>query len=334
MLSVGQLSFGSSGQLDPISRTGLNDLVTLSLDHLPALAPGTHDTAWLLPDAQHSGMQPLLLGTLLVARGEAHLSYVEPDHRNLLLIYSGVCITEAPDAATLRVPSPDGSACRDLGTIPAIAATTDEQHYSLLDHLCHLLASDPSIEPLGLSGGLGVWLARNIGKLFEWSSAARDGWAGGASTELIHRHMIRILDYLDGATYVWHDVPTGSPWLVDAQAGHVGLLSFATDQTPPGYLAHVGLHVQGHTAMQATLAAHIQQALDQMQPLLQQMREEARSLVTMSDAQLQQPAALTLLNDLSTSASTAYAGQGEIHGVVWIGQQLALLAVIPITIHA
>ena len=91
-------------------------------------------------------------------------------------------------------------------------------------------------------------MTRNAGKVEEWSSAAQGGWGSQMSdgdADLIHSNLIRILDYLDGQTYVGQDVPAGSPWLVDPQAGKFGLLSYTQGQEPPGYLQHVDTHLTG-----------------------------------------------------------------------------------------
>src|SRR2546423_10192989 len=54
---VGRVLFTSSGQLNPTSSEGLNDVVHLDLGALTAPAPGKSDYAWLLPDASHNEQQ-------------------------------------------------------------------------------------------------------------------------------------------------------------------------------------------------------------------------------------------------------------------------------------
>ena len=44
----------------------------------------------------------------------------------------------------------------------------------------------------------------------------------------MRRQVDRVLDYLDGAAFVWHDVPPDTPWLVDPKAGRIGLLDVRT----------------------------------------------------------------------------------------------------------
>src|SRR5690242_3252008 len=68
-MDVGMMSFGSSGQLDPTSSTGLNDIVQLSLSDVIPPAPGHRYDGWLLGDAQN-GSAPILLGQLAIVGGK------------------------------------------------------------------------------------------------------------------------------------------------------------------------------------------------------------------------------------------------------------------------
>jgi hypothetical protein len=339
-LIVGSLTFRNSGQLDTLSRTGLNDIVTLDLHGLLAPPAGESYEAWLLPDRAAHGATPLWLGTLQVTKGKARLVYRAPTHRDLLASYSGVCVL-ARSTGDLRVPDAAAlSAGRYGGRFADVPRPGDEQRYSLLDHLRHLVARDPDLVEIGLDGGLAVWLVRNGGKVWEWASAARDEWGTGA-TDLLHRQIIRILEYLDGAAFAARDLPTGTPWLVDQQAGHLGLLPVEPDQAPPAYLTHIATHLEGlkgspgHTQAQVRLASQVEAALAQVERALSQVHQDARRLVRMTDAQLKAPQALALLDDLALHASLAYVGQfrppeGNVDGIVWIGSVLQQLAVLPI----
>ncbi len=298
--TVGQITFTSSGQLDPTSSKGLNDMVTVSLHTLSTPAPGNSFFVWLLPDPTDDTTLPRLLGKLAAAGGKAQFTYTDPNH--------------------------------------------DEKQYSLLNHIRHLLAKDPTLQDIGLAGGLDTWLDRNSEKILEWSSAARDSWAGGQQTDLIHRHMIRVLDYLDGGAYVSisGDLPADTPLLVDPQAGRIGLLEVMPTQVLPGYLTHVDIHLQGvmnapgHTPAQRQLAIRIDPILKQVTTLMQKIHQDAITLVKMDETQLQSQDALTLLNDMVTNATSAYMGQvdpatgGNINGVTWIQNELQGLATIPI----
>jgi hypothetical protein len=349
--TVGTLTFSSSGQLDPLGTTGLNDILTLSVHDLPSPASREVETAWLVPDPPGTSappstagpVKPLLLGTLHAEHGDASLTYTDAAHRDLLASYSGVGIGIQEMTTPLASPS-ETTHWLEEGWIPHIPTPGDEQGYSLLSHLRHLLAADPDVQSIGLSGGLGLWLLRNSEKLVEYAAAARDSWAGTATstgtTEQIHRQIVRILQYLDGQSFVVQDVPADTPWLIDTQAGHFGLLERIPGQNPPAYLTHIGIHLigvmqaPGHSSEQQQLAITIMRALTTVQGLFEQMRQEARQVVGMTDAQLRQQQVLALLDELATQATTALDGQfasslgGNIDGVAWIDAQLQRLAVI------
>jgi len=343
--TVGQIAFTSSGQLDPTSSKGLNDMVTVSLHTLSTPAPGKSLFAWLLPDPTDDTTLPRLLGKLAITSGKVQLTYIDPNHDDLLASYSGLRVTEQPNNAVLTTPPLDPKTWRYVGSIPTIPTPGDEKQYSLLAHIRHVLAKDPTLQDIGLAGGLDTWLDRNSEKILEWSSAARDSWAGGQQTDLIHRHMIRVLDYLDGGAYVSvsGDLPADTPLLVDPQAGRIGLLEVMPTQVLPGYLTHVDIHLQGvmnapgHTPAQRQLAIRIDPILKQVTTLMQKIHQDAVTLVKMDETQLQSQDALTLLNDMVTNATSAYVVQfdpatgGNINGVTWIHNELQGLATIPVT---
>ncbi len=343
--SVGQVAFTSSGQLDPTSTLGLDDTVTLRLHSLSMPPSGKDDVAWLLPDKSDRKTKPLLLGKLAIMGGTAQLTYVQPAHENLLARYSRFLVTEQNGNVQPTMPSPDTDSWRAIGSIPDIPTPGDEMHYSLLSHIRHLLAEEPMLQQIGLAGGMDIWLYRNTEKILEWSSAARDSWAGGQQTDLIHRHMIRVLDYLDGATAVYSsgDVPADSPLLVDPRAGKIGLLEVSPTQGMPAYIPHVDLHLQavanapGHTREQEQLALKIHRALILVSESLQTIRQDAVKLVNMDEMQLSSNEALALLDEMVTNATTAYVGQfdpktgGNINGVVWVHNELQGLATLPVT---
>jgi hypothetical protein len=252
-------------------------------------------------------------------------------------------ITEQVDNANPTTPSLDSKTWRDLGAIPAIPTPGDEKGYSLLSHLRHLLAKDPTLDQLGLQGGLDIWLYRNIGKVLEWSNAARDDWGNAG---LIQPLTDRIIEYLDGQIYAIQDLPAGTPWLVDPHAGRPGIIDFDNaqdEQGPPSYLSHVKLHLAGlinapgHTAAQEQQTTRIDNALSQIESLLRKVRSDAVQLAKMDATQLNQPNALDLLNDMQINANNAYVGQtnpttGAVQaGEVWVHQQFQSLATISVT---
>jgi hypothetical protein len=337
-VAQGTLSFHSSEQFNPPLTQGYNDIVQLTLSHVPAPPARMRYYAWLMPD-DDSGM-PLLLGTL----EGGSLIYTSPTHANLLATYSGVRVTVQPADSVPETPSPDPAQWRWEGWIPNIPTPGDENQYSLLSHLRHLLAKDPTLQANQLPGGLDLWLTQNVQKVAEWASAAQGDWHGTQTSDgdidQLHRQMLRILDYLDGSFYVWHDVPAGSPWLVDPQAGKIGLLDSVPDQEPPAYLEHVDIHLMGlasapgHTVEQRQLATLIDKVITRMRTDLQQVRQDAANIAKMTPQQVRQPGSEAILDDLARLATEVESGwfdpqTGEnIGGTLWINARLQQLAVV------
>lgn len=336
---TGHLYFQSSGQINEMGTTGINDVVELTLSNLPAHKPGKSYYAWLRSDANRSDGPVIMLGQLQVSQGKAALTYRDAQHTDLLTIMSQFLVTEEDATIQPAVPSPDSANWRYSGIIPQTPNPADTQdHFSYLDHLRHLLAADPTLEKLGLHGGLSFWLDKNTKKVGEWASAAQDE----QDPNLIHRHMLRILDYLDGVDNVAGDVPAGSPILVDQTQGKVGLLQIHAGQNPEGYLQHIGFHLNslvsspGADQSQQVLAQQLVIAMNNVNTWLGKARQDAQQLVVLSNEQLTQPPAKALLNDLATQVNIAYVGTtdpttGNVqHGVSWIRTTMQNMAVINI----
>jgi hypothetical protein len=341
---LGTLVFTSSDQFNPRTTEGYNDIITLSLRSIPTPPADMFYYAWLMPDQSDDATVPLLLGTL--HGGPVNLTYISPKHTNLLAFYSGVRITVQPSGSTPETPSQDPTSWRWEGFIPNIPTPGDEDHYSLLNHLRHLLAKDPTLQANQLPGGLALWLTRNISKIEEWASAAQGDWNGPQTSDdaadQIHRHMLRILEYLDGMFYYTRDVPVGSPWLVDPLAGKIGLLDSVQSQNPPAFLTHVDIHLTGlesspgHTAQQKLLAIFIDNVITRMKRDLKRVHDDAASLVKMNRQQLKQLGNQATLDDMATLTTEVKSGwfdpsTGEnIGGVLWIMARLQQLTTIPI----
>lgn len=339
---LGRLLFLSSGQLDPTSKSGINDTVQLDLHGLPLPAAGNSYYAWLLADSPaEEEIAPVLLGKFNI--GTAHLVFRDGQHHNLLARYSRFLLTLQPSSPLPLVPAPNTAMWRATGAIPNIPAPLDAHHYSLLSHLRHLLASDPTIAAIGLAGGLDIWLYRNASKVLEWATSARDDWAGGqAAVALLRRQVIRILDQLDGAVAIVQDVPAETPFLVDQRTGRIGLLDLSPTQIPPGYVSHVALHLTGLMKApgalpdQQQLAESILAALSRAGARLERVREDARQLLQGDDATLLSQRSLGLLDEMQSEASQAFAGTVDpatgipAGGIAWLHGQLQRLAVLSI----
>lgn len=338
---VGTLTFTNSEQYDPHTTVGYNDIITLSLHSLTTPRTGMAYFAWLLPD-QGDNTAPLLLGRLPMKAGNATLLYTSPTYWNLLAPYSGVRITEQPANDNPTTPSPDPKAWRWEGSLPNTPNPGNVDQYSLLEHLRHLLAKDPFLQDNGIDGGLVIWMTRNVGKVEEWSSAAQGSWGDG-DADLIRRQMLRILDYLDGHTYVGLDVPVGSPWLVDPLGGKLGLLSYTQGQQTPGYLQHVDIHLTGlvyspgHTDEQKQVAIQAHDVIVRMIRDLTQVREDAIQLVHRNNDQLLDAVTLTLLNEMVTLTREVNSGwfdsttHENVGGAIWLQVRLQQLATISLT---
>ena len=342
---VGHLYFLSSEQTKVNGNQGIADEVRIDLQSPQSPSDGKSYYAWLLPDEVNSENPEFLLGKVVISAGTGNVSYSDPQHRNLLAVTSRLLITEQ-DAAVLPLsPSTKMSDWRYLAKIPQIVPPGGK--YSLLDHLRHLLATDPTLEEHGLPGGIAIWLYHNTQAVYGWSIAARDDLqtGGSANVSLMSQDVIRILDYLDGIAYVQKDLPaaTPNPVLVDARMGTFGLLQFDPQQQLSGYLQHMSIHLNGLTSSPGANnllrehAAQILVASNTVNGWLEQIRQDARQLVAMKDEQLKQQQALTLLNDIVSNTNFALNGKSDPvtgnmqKGVEWIYKAIQSLATMDIT---
>ncbi len=341
---LGQLNFLSSEQVSETSNVGLNDEVELNVHGIQPPAPGNSFYAWLLGDQNSGDSIMILLGKLTIVGGNAHLFYTgDAQHTNLLDITSRFLVTEESATITPVSPSPDYTTWRYYGEIPQTPDPQDPDHFSYLDHLRHLLSSDPLLNSLELPGGLCNWFFRNTDKLLEWTVSARDRLDEVRDTGFAVRQTLRVLAYLDGLSFVAQDIPPGLSLPDTPHIASVGLITTKGDnQTPPSYIAHILRHLNGLiNAPGSTLAtrqevAQIIDAMSNVQQWLQKLRADARQFVFMTNAQLMQPAALALLNDMVQQANNAYSGQidpvsGVMHqGVIWIHAQAQALAALDV----
>nr|HET6902902.1 protein kinase [Ktedonobacteraceae bacterium] len=312
--AVGNVNFLSSGKYDVNSNAGINDELQIDLHNLSNPASGNAFYAWLLSDNTMTEASSLFLGKLPVSNGTVHFHYMgDAQHSNLLASYSRFLITSEAASPTPIAPSVDRHAWQYYAEIPQTPSKVD--NFSLLDHLRHLLAKDPDLEPLHLPGGLDIWLYRNTQGVMQRAVKAQECWHSH-DTGCIQRAVIRVLDYLDGKNYVQMDVPQGTPLLIDAKTVSVALLEFdQQNQNPPGYLYHINKHLQGivqapgATAAQQKLAGQIDNGLNIMSNTLNQIHNDAKQLINMPQNQLLSNASLTLLNDMATQADYAFNGQ-------------------------
>jgi hypothetical protein len=342
---VGHIYFLSSGQVTGDSDQGIDDEVQIDLHDLAQPAPGKSYYAWLLSDQNSSDTQSIFLGNLPVSQGTAHVLYTgDTVHTNLLAITSRFLITEEDASPPPVSPSPDYSTWGYFGEFPQTPAPNDPNHYSFLDHLRALLASDPTMNDLELPGGLNSWFYTNTSTLIESTVSARDTWEGSKNLNLVRSQAINILSYLDGLSFLQQDMPPDTPTPTLSRLATVGLLDMNNpDQGPSSYLSSIIYHLTGlidAPGSPPTLrksAASILTALSNVRAWLEQLHEDARQIAGMTNDQLSQSGSLALLNNMVEEANYAYAGQADPttgaikEGVIWIHDSLQALASLEVT---
>jgi hypothetical protein len=279
----------------------------------------------------------------------------DPQHINLLASVSRFLITEDNAHSPTGNPLIDASTWRYYAEIPQRPSPTDQLHFSMLDHLRHLLVASPELKLRGLHGGLAFWLARNTSIVAQLAASARDAWQNKDTVD-VRDQAIRILDYLDGSTIAHTDVPHGTPLLANAHDVQVALLGPVPQnpdpagyvyrgETAPGYVYLIGEHMNGAiqspqtTPAQRQLAIRINAGLDDLRRLLGQVYQDAKQFVGMTNAQLLQTSSLSILNDMATKAQYAYAGQlnpstGQAEGgALWINGNLQRLATFDVRLY-
>lgn len=355
---VGHAFFVSSGQLNEhLSTQGINDEVQIDLSGIADPAAGKSLYAWLLPDKSKEEALPIFLGKLPVKNGSVHYLYVGgKSHINLLNVASRFLITEEDASVTPTIPTPDVQAWRYYAELAQSASPGDQLHFSMLDHLRHLLVESPELQARNLHGGLVIWLVQNTQKVFDSAGNARDAWqANNFATS--RAQIVTLMDYLDGNTLARSELPSSAPPLVNQNNAGIALLGLDpknadppgyayNNEVSPGYVYLIGIHLSGMllspdvTQDQRDLAFRVNTALKDVDQALVQVRSDALKLLQLSNAQFSQPTTLTTLNDMVTLSQSAYVGQlnqasGQAQGgVVWIYgnmQRLADFAVKPYT---
>jgi hypothetical protein len=327
---------------NPESNQGITDEVQVKLNDVSPPPNGMSYYAWLVNDKTQQ-WNPLYLGVLNVNNGTAVLSYADAQFTNLLANNNRFLVTEESAAAPPVSPSLNSSAWVYYAEFSQVPDPNNPKHYSLYDHIRHLLSADPNVAETGLSGGLDIWLYRNTQKILEWAGSARDAQQSG-NTVFIRRQLIRMMDYIDGTSYTQlaQDLPGLSPnqlVLADPKISKIGILTFdPAKQTLPGYLYHIGTKHLREIALlaqaspeQKALATQINQEIDVVNTWFQTMRTEVLQLYHMSDAQLKGSDGRSLLDSVATLANTAFVGeinsQGQVTpGVVQIHYDIQKLA--------
>ncbi len=350
---VGSVRFLSSGRLYLNNNHGINDEVQINLQNIPNPPTGKAYYAWLLGDANQEFTAPLMLGTGPLPMKDGSVDYLyqgDAQQTNLLTNYSRFLITTEDAQNAPTTPSFDYSAWRFEASIPTTpdAIPNTKYHFSMLDHLRHLLSDEQTIVALGLRGGLSIWLVRNTEEIFKWAVGSEDRWASQGVAS-IRQNLLNILYYLDGTACIAPDlqkIPAGS--VSTPENGTIGSIArqalISTCGRSFDLVTHVSAHMSGVAAAPgATKATQdaantIAHALSNVKGWLGQLRQDAVKLVDMTDTQLTQLPALSLLGDLATQARYAYSGRidplsGQYQGgVSWVYSSIQRLAVFNVTV--
>lgn len=358
---VGHVYFLSSGKLYVNNNQGIYDEVLIDLHHIATPNPGKSYYAWLLSDTNRSDVTWIPLGPLSVTQGKVHVLYPgQPTHTNLLIDYSRLLITQEDASAPSINPVLNPATWRYYGEIYQLPSPKDLNHFSLLDHLRHLLVQAPELAVLGFPGGLSIWLLRNIEELLRWSVEAKDRFL---NTSAVRGLLVDILYYLDGecTPAELQGAPAGTPTgLQNATIAHIArfalinpclqeqqeqvdVLKQVFRNTPHDFVDHLLFHLNGVVQSPGTLqdlnalTVQVSTAVSNVKNNLAQMRQDALQLVHMTNQQLAQPSALALVSDMALQARYAYAGQTDPitgnaqQGAIWVYNTVQRLATFEVT---
>jgi serine/threonine protein kinase len=358
---VGHVYFLSSGQLYVNNNQGIYDEVLIDLHNLATPSPGKSYDAWLLGDSNQSDVPWISLGKLSVTQGKVHFLYPgDQAHTNLLIDFSRILITQEDANAPSINPFFDARTWRYYGEIYQLPSPKDPNHFSMLDHLRHLLVQAPELKVLGLPGGLSIWLLRNVEEVLRWSVEAKDRFA---NTAAVRGLLTNILYYLDGecAPADLQGAPAGTPLTpgnatlaqiarfslinpcLQEQQEQADILKQVFRATPHDYVDHTLFHLTGvvqspgATSDLTALATQLNRAVSDLKKALERVRQDAQQLVRMSNGQLHQSAAFALVGDMALQARYAYAGQidpitgNSQEGAIWVYNNVQRLANFDVT---
>lgn len=343
---VGHIFFENSGQFQGYSSEGIADELQVSLTGISQPATGKSYYGWLIPDKSNPEFPSVSLGNLPVQNGSVNMLYQGNTlHSNLLQFAGGFIVTEGPTSSPPAFPPLDEHTWLYTAEFSQTPNPNDTvHHYTLLDHLRHLLAEDPTLASVGLHGGLGIWFYRETQEVYEWAISARDDQKPSA-LGLMRNLLISILDDLDGATIAKMELPEVS-LRIDPQIAHIALLKDSPTETGPlSYLTHIDDHLHGVMASpgvtpeQQRLATQIDTNLQSVRKWLVQVHAETLQLIAMTNEQLLQSTSLDLLNDIVTKAQYAFIGQTDPAtnttqgGATQIQYNLLQLATLPVAIQ-
>jgi eukaryotic-like serine/threonine-protein kinase len=304
--SIGTITFLSSGQLDAQNIPFTNDELQIHLYHIPASGQRYYAWAQNYPGATET----LFLGALQDQHGNAVLSYTDSLHHNLLAQMSSFLITEQALSSISTHPPLEKMRWQYSAILPQTPSARD--HLSYLDHLRHLLVSDPVLEHLPMHHGINFWLLNNTQELYTNLLSIQ----ATSTPQEIRQILVDLLYYLDGPCA--HKELSGTDGnnmhesAVTTQNTSMSLLDCIQGTEMRGYLTGAThnlnrmVHASGVSTQQAQRATQIKNYLDTLRNWLQQMHTDTLQLIQMDDVHLKQ--ALVTRNDLVNLGSNAISG--------------------------
>ncbi|HZR42247.1 MAG TPA: serine/threonine-protein kinase, partial [Ktedonobacteraceae bacterium] len=167
---VGTASFFSSRQLNGQGMPGINDGVQVHLQNLSNPAAGNNYYVWLRNDKVET--ESVYLGVLKINQGTATLTYTDSQHRDLLADMDNFLVTEESAAPVPNQPTLQQANWRYSASLPSTKSNRD--NFSYLDHLRHLLSTEPDLAKLGLNGGVDYWFLNNIQEMQKQAMEVKD----------------------------------------------------------------------------------------------------------------------------------------------------------------
>ncbi len=293
-----------------------------ALDEVQITSKGIRDAptdkgyyAWLVT---HDDSIPPVQWSLTVHNGSlSPPTYINPQHQDLLtpLPYLFLITLQSGNSG---VPSFIANEHIYYAILPQEKSPVD--HYSVVDHLNHLLTDDPNLEKLQMRFGLRYWLLKNTQALIPEVAGARSAWQN-KDIPTLRQHLVNTVYYLEGTACAPSDlrnVPSGTSVTPDsavAQNVRASLLDCPQNSILSGILAHIEVHMQGvvkapkATSEQKTLAPRIQMEIVQVRAWLEQLHQDALQLLQLPDAQLLQPSIQPQIERMVTLANEVYGGQ-------------------------
>lgn len=349
---IGSASFTSSGAADGRQNLGVNDIFQVRLANVPSPDAGKQYYAWLLPDLAQSEANPRALGPLTVSGGVATLPapYMDPQHQNLVGLFSRFLVTEEPAQPAPQSPSLNTALWRYYAQIPQTPPLSNcasvINQLSVLCHLRHLLSDDPELARVHLQGGLDYWFLNNVRELQKW---AIEGMDHTDPVDLRHK-LVNILYLLDGRSCIAQDLMHAAQGFDNTPddgnlttTAALPLLSCAQTPDVPGLLEHIHNHLnamlqsQEVQSNQTTLATQIGTELNTIGFWLTKIQSDARQLLSMDNQQLAQNTSLR--DEIDALATDALSGgddptSGTLDkGVASISDQIQQLATMDVTVY-